>query len=579
MKHRLLKLSSIAAVIAFLAVFYGLAIYNTPKSDAVKATDFNPGRIIDDAIFYNANTMTVEEIQQFMDQNLPTCDMWGTGSSAGRVVNETGYVMPAGSTNADFARKRREAGNTRYHEPPYVCVNKYYENPETHETLYETNGIVKEGMISAAQIIYNEAQKYSINPQVLLVLIKKESYVWGDAWPLKWEYNSVTGYGCPDNAPCDTSYYGFYNQVHMAAYQFNRYKERNYEYNYHPGMVNNIYYCPNYSCGSKQVYIENMATASLYIYTPYVPNDAALANYPGESNCGSYGNRNFFMYFNEWFGSTITNDTDVIINKIHTYIEQKVDQYSYLGSTDGDAECFANNDKITCRQKYDNGYVFASNNNDSIYVVSGGIYYYYLRDPKRFGLALANEKYDDGIASQLFENGAIIWTQETNSFEISGAIYKEWINEKYESGRLGYPTTPEAINEKGITYQKFQNGTIYWTATDGTWVIEKYASDRWEETGGKQYLGMPINYHSCNLINTGCYQAFENGMILWTEETGAHELSGGIMYRWKNEGSEGGRLGYPTSSEMKDSQNNTYQNFQKGTIYWNSKNGTWVVNK
>ena len=307
MKRRLLKCASVLAAVAFLAVFYGLAIYNTPESDAVKATDFKAGRIIDDAVFYNANTMSVADIQAFLDAKLPTCDMWGRGSAAGRVVNETGYRMPAGSTNADYARARRAAGNTRYHEPPYVCVNKYYENPNTHETLYETNGVVKDGMISAAQIIYNEAKRYNINPQVLLVLLKKESYVWGDSWPLKWEYNTAMGYGCPDHAPCDTQYYGFYNQIHMAAYQFNRYKERNYEYNYHPGMMNNIFYSPDYSCGTKQVYIENMATASLYIYTPYTPNDAALRNYPGTSTCGSYGNRNFFMYFSEWFGSTYGN--------------------------------------------------------------------------------------------------------------------------------------------------------------------------------------------------------------------------------------------------------------------------------
>ena len=90
MKHRLLKLSSIVAIVSFLAVFYGLAIINTPESDAAKATDFNPGRIIDDVIFYNANTMTVDEIQQFMDSHLPACDMWGTGSSAGQGLPHAG---------------------------------------------------------------------------------------------------------------------------------------------------------------------------------------------------------------------------------------------------------------------------------------------------------------------------------------------------------------------------------------------------------------------------------------------------------------------------------------------------------
>ncbi|RZM29485.1 MAG: hypothetical protein EOO88_04810 [Pedobacter sp.] len=78
-------------------------------------------------------------------------------------------------------------------------------------------------------------------------------------------------------------------------------------YNYAPGRWNTIQYNPQPSCGTKSVYIQNYATASLYIYTPYVPNDAALNAYPGTANCGAYGNRNFWFFWQEWFGSTITN--------------------------------------------------------------------------------------------------------------------------------------------------------------------------------------------------------------------------------------------------------------------------------
>ena len=403
---KLVKVFMCFAALAFLCVFYGLAVYNTPKTDAaVQATDFVAGRIIDDEIFYDADTMSVEEIQAFLDEKLPTCDMWGTGSSAGRVVSETGYVMPAGSTNADYARLRAAAGNTRYHEPPYVCVNKYYENPETHETLYETNGILKEGMISAAQIIYNEAQRYSINPQVLLVLLKKESYVWGDAWPLKWEYNSAMGYGCPDNAPCDASYYGFYNQVHMAAYQFDRYKQKNYEYNYHPGMTNNIYYSPAYSCGTKQVYIENMATASLYIYTPYTPNDAALKNYPGTSYCGSYGNRNFFMYFSEWFGSTFKTKEQEAIE----------DRYYSIGGRS----------KIGDR----------------------------VSDTPNCNIGR------EGACVQAYENGVIIYSKENGAWEVYGEIRQILVDEGNVDGRYGYPKGP-IDTSKTPNLQKYEGGII-----------------------------------------------------------------------------------------------------------------------
>ena len=56
-------------------------------------------------------------------------------------------------------------------------------------------------------------------------------------------------------------------------------------------------------CGGSDVYIENKATALLYIYTPYQPNEAALAAGAGEGDsCSSYGNRNFSIIYRGWFG-------------------------------------------------------------------------------------------------------------------------------------------------------------------------------------------------------------------------------------------------------------------------------------
>ena len=39
------------------------------------------------------------------------------------------------------------------------------------------------------------------------------------------------------------------------------------------------------------------------IYTPYQPNEAALAAGAGEGDsCSSYGNRNFSIIYRGWFG-------------------------------------------------------------------------------------------------------------------------------------------------------------------------------------------------------------------------------------------------------------------------------------
>jgi hypothetical protein len=52
--------------------------------------------------------------------------------------------------------------------------------------------------------------------------------------------------------------------------------------------------------------IKNKATARLYVYTPYTPNKAALTNLYGlGDSCSTYGNRNFWRIFNDWFGSSV----------------------------------------------------------------------------------------------------------------------------------------------------------------------------------------------------------------------------------------------------------------------------------
>lgn len=261
---------------------------------AVSVNDFKAGNIISDSVFYNKNSMTVQQIQSFLNNQIGSCDTWGTGKAT-----EWGSNL----SRADFAR------SNGWHEPPYVCLNNYHENPTTKENSYTRGGGYFPGSISAAQIIFNASQQYSINPQVLLTMLKKESAgpLTDDKWPLKNQYTYAMGWGCPDSGPgysanCNDSRAGFYNQIMTAAWQFNYYRENPNSYRYKLGW-NDIQYAPDPACGTKRVHIDNIATLSLYIYTPYTPNDASLNNYPGTANCGSYGNRNFFMFFAEWFGT------------------------------------------------------------------------------------------------------------------------------------------------------------------------------------------------------------------------------------------------------------------------------------
>jgi hypothetical protein len=163
---------------------------------------------------------------------------------------------------------------------------------------------------SAATIIVKVAQACGINPRVLLVTLQKEqSLITRKTAGTAAVYQKAMGYGCPDTAACDALYYGFFNQVYSAAAQFRNYANNPTRYAHRAGVVANIAYHPNTACGSSAVLIRNQATASLYNYTPYQPNAAALAaGYGTGDACSSYGNRNFWAYFTDWLGSTVSPD-------------------------------------------------------------------------------------------------------------------------------------------------------------------------------------------------------------------------------------------------------------------------------
>lgn len=255
-----------------------IAVIPTGQVSAVSAADWKKGRIIDDAIFYNKYSMSAIQIQQFLNAKVPTCD------------------------------RNRASSNPSY-QPPWTCLKEYQENTTTKENnigRFNANGTPYNvpGGKSASQIIWDVAQEYGINPQVLIVMLQKEQGLITDNWPWKVQYQKAMGYACPDTAPCDTQYYGFYNQVSSAAWQLKRYIAYPNNYNFKAGVSRYIQYSPNAACGGSQVYLENAATAALYNYTPYQPNAGALANLYGTADCGAYGNRNFWRYFNDWFGST-----------------------------------------------------------------------------------------------------------------------------------------------------------------------------------------------------------------------------------------------------------------------------------
>jgi hypothetical protein len=294
------KSNFLVLLTAVMASLLAMPFISLRQTKALSGSDFHAGRIIDDSIFFNPNTMSATDIQNFLNSKVPTCDTNGTQTS------EFG-----GGTRAQY-------GTSKGYPPPYTCLKSY---SQTISSMAADSycAAISGGTKSAAQIIKDVATACSINPEVILVLLQKEEGLVTDDWPWSIQYTAATGYGCPDTASCDPAYAGFFKQVYYGARQYQLYAKsptRLNDYNYFSGQSPRIYYNPNTACGYSNVYLENQATAGLYDYTPYQPNNAALNdlygsgdNVPGGAYCSSFGNRNFWRQFNDWFGPTTTDSS------------------------------------------------------------------------------------------------------------------------------------------------------------------------------------------------------------------------------------------------------------------------------
>jgi hypothetical protein len=128
-------------------------------------------------------------------------------------------------------------------------------------------------------------------------------------------YDYALGMSCPDtSAGCSKSAAGFFYQLYKGAGQLQWYGDPRGSFTYLKVGSNitrryqaaNVESSKGINCGAKTFQLKSQATAALYYYTPYTPNDAALKNLYGTGDsCSAYGNRNFWRFYTDWFGSTL----------------------------------------------------------------------------------------------------------------------------------------------------------------------------------------------------------------------------------------------------------------------------------
>lgn len=123
-------------LIGSLSLFAALVVPADQAEAAPPGSAFDPGLIITDSLFFDFGTMTVEQIQEFLDSRVSEC---------------------------------------RADPDSPACLKDYtMDTPATEATEGRCEAIPARSGATAAQIIHDVANACGINPEVLIVTLQKE---------------------------------------------------------------------------------------------------------------------------------------------------------------------------------------------------------------------------------------------------------------------------------------------------------------------------------------------------------------------------------------------------------------------
>lgn len=227
-----------------------MALFGFLAAGSAKAVEFDPSYIISDAELFDSGSMSLLEIEKFLqsrgsylaNRSFKNCD--GHYKSAARIIYEA-------ANNYDCDGVSIPPSPT-YEEKARIC------------------------------------EPVTINPKALLVLLQKEQSLISDRSPRQSQLDWATGYGCPDGGGCNDRWKGFGKQVNSAALQFYDYMQNPDHYTYKAGHT---YTVSNTGRGPSVITPKNQATAALYNYTPHVYN----------------GNYNFYKLWLKYFTRAYPN--------------------------------------------------------------------------------------------------------------------------------------------------------------------------------------------------------------------------------------------------------------------------------
>jgi hypothetical protein len=412
--------------------------------------DYTANNLIDDFVYTNAGTMNQSQIQSFLS-------------------GKKGYIAGYNSWSS------RDGGN-----------------------------------VPASRIIYEAAQDYGINPQVILATLQKEEGLITDPSPNQGQLDFAMGYGCADSTGCE-KWSGFFNQIDNATWQF--------RYNYEAlnGRAYGNHAASEYPCNSggnafysaplrqgnnvtfyrnthvantinKTFVIANVSTASLYCYTPHA------GPYSETGYSGSY---NFVVDFEAWFGST---HNSYAANSV--YAKSSCNIPDYASDIVG---------RLYHPERKD--YLFTTNHFEACQAIRSG----YIWD----GLVFQNYVSDASTMPvyRLASYARHIYTS-------SDSVRQDYMNQGFSyEGVAFYAKTGASGNIPVYCLVNASTGSVTYTSASGE--IGLFANEGYSNVGTAFYTGqLPNNLVEVYRLNRGAHRLYTTS----TQERDAAQLFYGFTF-------------------------------------------------
>lgn len=170
-----------------------------------------------------------------------------------------------------------------------------------------------------------------------------------------------------------------------------------------------------------------------------------------------------------------------------------------------------------------------------------------------------------------FTSGAIYLRNGQAEYAVYGAIYPRYRDLGGVQGWLGWPTSDEVAIGNGYVRQRFQGGTVYFSAARGVILMRAEAQQLYDAlgdyTGGVGYpTAGGATYDGGEYIEFGTY-----AFISWHPKLGANVVYGDLYAKYRALGRWTGPMGLPVSNEEEDPSagpGGRRSRFLFGTLHW-----------